>query len=69
MSGKKKFAENIIHHVLKRGRRVCEAKKHDSGLEKAAVSYESRLPLVALFDPYIFIASMDVQFHEILGAF
>ena len=47
--------EDLIHHRLKGGRAVSEAKVHNQWFEKTTVSLKGCFPLVTFFGPHIII--------------
>ena len=57
-------AEQVIHEVLEGGGRVGESKEHDSGFEQPLMGDEGCLPLMAIFDSYIVVSPMNVEFDE-----
>ena len=58
------FAEEVIHHRLKGGGGVCEAKEHDHRFEEATIRLECSLPLVAVAHANVVISPSDIQLRK-----
>ena len=54
----------MVHHGLECGRRICESKEHDHGLEKSSVRLERGLPLISVANPDVVVAPTDVELHK-----
>ena len=54
------FAEKVVHHRLKGGGGICEAKEHDHWFEETVIRLECGLPLVAVVHADIVIPPMDI---------
>ena len=59
--------EDVIHHGLEGGRAVGEAEEHDQGFKEAPIRSEGGFPLISLFDLYIVVPPMYIQFHKVSG--
>ena len=59
--------KNVIHHCLKGGRQVAEAKEHDTWFIQPSVCPEGCLVLISLLDVNIVETPSQVKLHEILG--
>ena len=60
---------NVVHHSLEGCGGVAHAKKHDGRFKYSIFGLECHFPLISVFDAYIVVAPLDVQFGEILGSF
>jgi hypothetical protein len=56
--------ENIVHHCLEGGGRVCESEKHHQGFIEAVISMKHRLPLVTLLHSNILVPPSYIKLHE-----
>ena len=59
--------KDVIHHGLEGGQVVGEAKEHDQGFKEALIHSEGSFPLVSLFDSYIVVSPMYIQFCKVSG--
>ena len=57
-------SEDVIHHCLECGGRICKPKEHYCWFEHAEQGFECCLPLVTLLDSDIIISPSDVKFSE-----
>jgi hypothetical protein len=58
------FLEGFVHHTLKGGRGVGEAKEHDKWLEESAVGAERGFPFVSFLDTHIEVSPPYVKLGE-----
>ena len=58
------LAEEVIHHQLKGGRSIHEAKEHDHRFEEAVIHLERGLPLITVTHSNVVIPPLDIQLHE-----
>jgi hypothetical protein len=63
-----KIFELFVHHGLKGGWGVAQAKKHNIAFKESTVCFEGGLPLVPFFDAYVIVSPAYVQFSEPLFA-
>lgn len=61
-------AEDMIHHCLEGGGRVCEAKKHHCWFEQSVLGFECCLVFIPCLDSYIVVAPSNVQFSVYVGS-
>ena len=59
--------KDVVHHGLEGGGAVGEAKEHDQGFEEAPIRSEDGFPLISLFDSYIVVSPMYIQFRKVSG--
>ena len=62
------IGKNGIHKGLKGGGRVAKAEGHDEGFEDAKGALEGGLPLIAMLDANVVVASTDVELCEVARA-
>jgi hypothetical protein len=55
------FFEVIVYHGLKSRGGIGKAKEHYCRFEESFTSLEGSLPLIALLDPDVIVAPMDVE--------
>ena len=58
------WAEYVIHHVLKSGWGVAQAKIHDHWFVEAVLGFEHCFVLIAVFDVYIIEPSFHIKLGE-----
>ncbi len=61
-------AEDVVHHPLECGRRVCEPEEHNREFKEASVGAKGGLLLISFFDPDIVVSPMNVELREVLGS-
>jgi hypothetical protein len=54
--------QEVVHHGLESGRRVCEAEKHHQRLIQTPIGPKSGLPLISIAHPDVVVAPAEVQF-------
>ena len=59
--------KDVIHHRLKGGRAVGEAKEHNERLKKTPVGPKGCLPLVPFLDPDVVIPPTNIKLGEVPG--
>ena len=52
--------EDVVHHPLEGGRRICEPEEHDRGFEKSKLRFESSFPLVSCSNSNVVVTFEDV---------
>ncbi len=62
------IAEDVVHHPLGCGGRVCEPEEHDGGLEQALVCVECGLLFVSSSDLDIVVSPTNVELHKVFGS-
>src|ERR1700761_3085368 len=60
--------KDVIHHGLKRRRRIGESEIHHQRLEEPPVGPERRLPLVAFLDADIIETPPNIEFGKKAGS-
>jgi len=58
------FFEDGVHHHLKGGWGVGQAKEHHHWFEESFIGDEGRFPLVSVSDPYIVVSPSYVELGE-----
>ncbi len=61
-------SEDVVHHPLESGGRVCEPKEHDCGFKQSPIYAKSRLFFVSLLYVDVVIPPSDVELGEVLGS-
>ena len=56
-----KRVENMIHHSLESGRRICKAEKHNRWFVQAIACLESGLMFIALFDVDVVVSPIGYR--------
>ena len=64
VSGSNLFPENGVHHCLKGGRGISEAKEHDQWFEKSPIGFERSFPFIAFFHLDVVIFPLDIEFGK-----
>ncbi len=60
-------AEDVIHHPLKRGGRVREAKEHDGGFKQSTVGAKHCFLFVGFLDSDVVVSPTNVKLCEVFG--
>jgi hypothetical protein len=61
VSGSDFFPEDGVHHCLKGGKGISEAKEHDQRLKKSSVGFECGFPFVTFFHSDIVVSPLDIE--------
>ncbi|KAI0289615.1 hypothetical protein B0F90DRAFT_1657115 [Multifurca ochricompacta] len=59
-----KVAEDVVHHGLKGGRRVGEAKEHDVWFKESLIGFKRRFALISFLNSDVIVSPSDIHFGE-----